>query len=223
MDRMTAKEIAAAVNGTIVAGPENATIDRVTTDSREVQPGVLFIGVRGESFDGSTFAPQAIAAGAAGVIVSFWATKSPGSAFVIVVANTTRALGLLAKSQRERRALRVVGITGSVGKTTTKEMLASILNGHVKHLTAPKNWNNEFGLPQTLLLLEPDHEVAVVELAMRGMGEIRLLAKIAQPQIGVITNIGLSHVERTGSVQATAVAKAELLELLPSDGIAILP
>jgi UDP-N-acetylmuramoyl-tripeptide--D-alanyl-D-alanine ligase len=223
MVRMTGREIAEIVGGSIVAGPADGVACGVCTDTRELRPGQLFVALRGEQFDGNLFADEAIARGAGGVVVSVWAARDPGAAFVIVVEDTLAALGLLGSANRLRYDLPVVAITGSVGKTTTKMMLASILDRVMPYAVAPENWNNEIGVPKTLLAIDETHRAAVLELAMRGIGEIRQLARISHPTIGVITNIGLSHVERTGSIEATALAKAELLEEMSADGIAVLP
>ena len=173
-------------------------------DSRRVSPGDLFVAVgRGEEF-----VDDARAAGAAATLV-------PDDAF--------GALAAIGRSVRERSAARVVSITGSVGKTSTKDILAALLAPHVRLVAAEAGYNNEVGLPLTLCRIEPETEVVITELGMRGPGQIRALAEIARPDIGVITQIAPVHLELLGSIEAIARAKAELLEVLPDGGIAIVP
>jgi len=173
-------------------------------DSRRVSPGDLFVAVG----RGSGFLADARAAGATATLV-------PDDAFA--------ALAKIGRAVRARSEARVIAITGSVGKTSTKDILAALLAPHVQLVAAEAGYNNEVGLPLTLCRLEPETEVVITELGMRGPGQIRALAEIARPDIGVITKIAPAHLEQLGSMDAIARAKAELLEALPEGGIAIVP
>ena len=222
MEEISVQKVIGAVNGRLLAGDPVSTITGVSTDTRTIRPGDLFFALKGENADGHAYVPKAIEAGA-GVVISDESSLPGGTnAIAIKVEDPLWALGDLAKYYRSLFKVRVVGITGSVGKTTTKEMLTAILEQKWKVLKNKANYNNEIGLPLTLFELDRSHEVAVLEMAMRGLGEIQRLASIAKPEIGVITNIGISHIERLGSQGAVADAKVELLGELPPDGVAIL-
>ena len=222
MEEISVQKVIGAVNGRLLAGDPVSTITGVSTDTRTIRPGELFFALKGENADGHAYVPKAIEAGA-GVVISDESSLPGGTnTIAIKVEDPLWALGDLAKYYRSLFKVRVVGITGSVGKTTTKEMLTAILEQKWKVLKNKANYNNEIGLPLTLFELDRSHEVAVLEMAMRGLGEIQRLASIAKPEIGVITNIGISHIERLGSQGAIADAKAELLGELPPDGVAIL-
>lgn len=188
----------------------------ISTDSRTVQAGELFLALRGESFDGHRFIEVAFARGAVAVLVDC-PTELPH----LWVADTLVAYQALARWWRSRFALPVIGITGSVGKTSTKEMLAAALGYYGPVLKSAANHNNDIGVPQTLLQLNSHHQFAVLEMAMRGPGEIARLAATAQPTHGLITGIGRAHIGRLGSQVAIAKAKCELLASLDS-GVAIL-
>jgi UDP-N-acetylmuramoyl-tripeptide--D-alanyl-D-alanine ligase len=179
-------------------------ITGVQVDSRLVEPGDLFVAVSG----GEAFLDDARARGAAATLV-------PDDAHA--------ALAALGSAVRARSDARVVAITGSVGKTSTKDVLAALLRPHLRTVEAPRGFNNEIGLPLTLCRVEPDTEVVVTEMAMRGPGQIRELARIARPHLGVITSIAPVHLEQLGSLENIARAKAELLEELPSGAVAVLP
>lgn len=190
-------------------------------DSRELTNGNLFIAFNGENVDGHDYLQAAQAAGAAAALVERWIDIDLPQ---VVVTNTQAALWALAKYWREQFELPVIGITGSNGKTTVKEMLASILTVAGQQILVTKgNRNNELGLPLMLLELEPQHQAAVLEMGAGQPGDIRLLASLAQPHIGVITHIGPAHIERLGSVYGVAQTKAELFACLPDDGVAIYP
>lgn len=194
---------------------------KVCTDTRAGAEGALFFALRGENSDGHDYVADAFAKGAVASVVDHLVEGVEGPQFV--VPDTLAALGDLAAYYRDRFAIPIVAITGSVGKTSTKEMTAAALRTRYKVLASEKNFNNEIGVPLTLFALEEDHQVAVIEMGMRASGEIARLAEIARPTVGVITNIGLSHIERLESRDAIAAAKAELLEALPEDGVAVLP
>jgi UDP-N-acetylmuramoyl-tripeptide--D-alanyl-D-alanine ligase len=204
-------------------------INGICTDSRKAEPGALFFALIGEHADGHAYVPQALARGA--VTVEARETERGrqgegergGGPVQLVVEDPLKALGELARAYRRLFTVKVLGITGSVGKTSTKEMTAHILRSRFGVLATEKNYNNEIGVPLTLFGLNRTHEAAVVEMGMRALGEIRTLADIAQPDIAMITNIGHAHEEMLGSRKAIAEAKAEILERLPTDGAAILP
>jgi UDP-N-acetylmuramoyl-tripeptide--D-alanyl-D-alanine ligase len=194
----------------------------VHTDSREVEPGGLFFALRGAASDGRRFIQDAVARGAAGVVVEEAPDESL-AAEVIVVPDTWAALYELARHRLEEAAPLVVGITGSNGKTSTKEMLAAILSSSFNVLKTEGNLNTETGVPLTILRLEPGvHQVLVLEMGMQGPGEIARLAALASPRIGIVTGIGTVHIEFFDSMAGIAGAKAELVEALPPDGLAIL-
>ena len=190
-------------------------------DSRHLQPGQLFFAIRGRRFDGHEFVPDVLERQAAGAVVErgFWENSSPGIRQTLIpVQDTTAALQRLARAVRRLWAGRVIAITGSTGKTTTKEILAALLASRYSVLKTRGNLNNFYGLPLVLLGLEPSHEVAVVELAMSAPGEIRRLARIAEPEIGVVTNVAPVHLQSFNSVDAIAMAKRELIQELKSHG-----
>lgn len=223
MERLSVQEVVQAVQGKLLQGDPDSAITGISTDTRSLKPGDLFFALQGEHADGHVYVPRAVESGAGGVIVTDESSVPAGfDTAVIKVDDPLWAFGDLAQYYRGKFDVRVIGITGSVGKTTTKEILSSILSLKWNVLKNPVNYNNEIGVPLTLFQLNPSHEICVIEMAMRGLGEIRRLAIIAQPSVGVITNIGLSHIERLGSQGAIADAKAELLSELPADGIAIL-
>ena len=199
-------------------------VRRISTDSRTVERGDLFFAIQGENFDGHRFITDALRKGAAGAVAG--RERVPEDALsagvVLAVADPLLALGSLAAWHRNRFPIKVVAVTGSVGKTTTKDLVAAVLSRKFRTLKSPGNLNAEIGLPLTLFDLGPNHEVLVVEMAMRGPGQIRYLARIARPDVAVITNIGLSHMELLGSQDAIADAKAELLDFLPRGGAAVL-
>mgnify|MGYP000168030153 CR=1 FL=1 len=216
------KTLARVVNGRLVRGNPEGTVGRISTDTRTLVPGDLFFALKGERYDGHAFAAQAAARGAVGVVVRDLPWELPEPVAIIQVADTLRALQQLAAYTRERSGVRLIGVTGSTGKTTTKDLAAAVLSARYRVMATPENLNNEIGLPLTLLALEAHHEVAVCELAMRGAGEIDALCRIARPDAGVITNIGETHLELLGSVANIARAKGELLDHIPPGGFAIL-
>jgi UDP-N-acetylmuramoyl-tripeptide--D-alanyl-D-alanine ligase len=226
-------EIAAALGAEVVAEGPAESPRRATINSAEAGPGDLFFGLRGENRDGAEFAPAAIEAGAWGVVVSpaFREQLSPVSgeksvhtsvsAWVLVVDEPLAAMQSLAREYRRVLGARVVGVTGSVGKTSVKDIAKALLPGKV-HANR-QNFNTEIGLPLTLLEAPDDTDILVLEMAMRGKGQIAELAMIAEPEVAVITNVGPVHVELLGSVEAIAAAKAEILDDLPEDGTAVVP
>jgi len=192
-------------------------------DSRTVQPGELFFAVKGERLDGHDFVEQALKKGAAAAVVSRSDLSRYGSnARLLTVNDTLAALQTLATAVRKLWGKALIAVTGSAGKTTTKEAIAHVLASRFRVLKSEANFNNHFGLPLMLLKLEPGHDVAVIEIGMSHAGEIRALAKIAQPEIGVVTNVAPVHLEFFDSLAAIAGAKYELIESLPAGSTAIL-
>jgi UDP-N-acetylmuramoyl-tripeptide--D-alanyl-D-alanine ligase len=180
------------------------TVTGVDVDSRRIRPGDLFVAVSG----GEAFADDA---------------RSRGAAATLVPDDAHAALAALGSAVRARSDARVVAITGSVGKTSTKDILAALLRTRLRTVAAPDGFNNEIGLPLTLCRIEPETEVVVTEMAMRGAGQIRDLARIARPELGVITAIAPAHLEQMGTLENIARAKAELLDELPAGSVAVLP
>jgi UDP-N-acetylmuramoyl-tripeptide--D-alanyl-D-alanine ligase len=227
---LAAEQIAAAMGAEIVARGQPGAPSRAVVASGEAAPGDLFFGLRGGRTDGGSYAAAAIAAGAWGAVVSP-ALRShfvPHSGknydingWVFVVADPLAALQRLARAWRRELGARVVGVTGSVGKTSVKDIARALLPGRV-HANR-ENLNTEIGLPLTVLEAPEDTELLVLEMAMRGAGQIAELAAIAEPEVAVITNVGPVHVELLGSVEAIAAAKAEALAALPAGGTAVVP
>lgn len=218
---LTLQEVADASAGRLEGGDPRALVRAVSTDSRKLARGDLFVGLRGEQFDGDTHAAQALAAGAVAVMVGAASARALPGAPSIIVDNGRAALQLLAASVRRRSGVKVVAVTGSAGKTATKDILAALLRPVARTIATSGNLNNEIGVPLTLLDIQPDTEVAVVEMGMRGRGQIRELARIAAPDVGIITTIAPVHLELMGTMADVAAAKAELLEEL--GGAAIVP
>jgi UDP-N-acetylmuramoyl-tripeptide--D-alanyl-D-alanine ligase len=223
MIRMTASEVSQACGGRLLRGVPDVQIEAVVIDSRKVVPGACFFAIVGDRTDGHEYLEAAISAGASALVVH----QDPGARLgnsevaIIEVDNTTAALQSLAAYVRMRVDPRVVAITGSVGKTSTKHFTAALLQERWDVHSTPGNLNNHWGLPLSLLGLEEHHEIMVAELGMSGPGEIRDLARIARPQIGVITNVAPVHMEFFASVEDVAAAKAELAEELPPTGTLI--
>ncbi|MBN3923425.1 UDP-N-acetylmuramoyl-tripeptide--D-alanyl-D-alanine ligase [Nostoc sp. NMS4] len=192
----------------------------IQTDSRTLKPGEVFVAFRGDKFDGHEFVPTAIAKGAIAAIVDF-EYENPGFP-VLQVKDTLKAYQKLGRWWRDRFNIPVIGVTGSVGKTTTKELIAAVLGTKGRVHKTYGNYNNEIGVPKTLLELGAENDYAVIEMAMRGRGQIAELTQIARPTIGVITNVGTAHIELLGSEEAIAEAKCELLAEMSADGVAIL-
>jgi UDP-N-acetylmuramoyl-tripeptide--D-alanyl-D-alanine ligase len=224
---LTIESIAAAVSGRVLQGGPRRWIEGVSTDSRTIRPGELFIPLKGEHFDGHAFIGQAVRSGAPAILVSGdWKREAlpelPSDTSVIAVADTLTALGDLARAWAQDTTATIIAITGSNGKTTTREMTATILERSCAVLKPRCNWNNLIGLPLTLLELRPRHRIAVLELGMNRRGEIKRLAQIAQPRIGVITNIGPVHLEHLKTLEEVARAKGELFESLGSSSHAVI-
>jgi len=212
--RLTAAWVAASMAGTIAAGTSDGEFGNVSIDTRTIGAGDLFVAIRGERFDGAQFAAQAIEGGASGVVVprGWSAAGAAGSAIVIEVDDTTVALQALANAIRRESGTTVVAITGSAGKTTTKEVTWAFLSARYRVIRNRGNLNNHIGLPLSLIALRERPEIAVVELGMNHAGEISTLVRIAEPDVRVWTNVGEAHLGFFASMDAIADAKAEVLE-----------
>ena len=221
MKKMNLEEIAGAVDARIIGGQTDLYCGRVSTDTRQIASGDLFIALVGERFDAHDFLPQAVEKGAAAVVAGQLPAEEI-SVPLLLVEDTLYALQQLAAYNRRQFTLPVVAVTGSNGKTTTKDLIAAVLSRRYKTLRTMGNFNNHIGMPLTLLELDDTYGAAVLEMGMRGLGEIELLASVARPTIAVITNIGETHLERLGSVENIAAAKSEVLQRLHPEGTAIL-
>ena len=223
MQPMTVTEIAAAVHG-VWKNPraEVPVVSAVSTDSRKQSPGSLFIPWVGEKFDGHDFIDAALEGGAAGCLCARLPEKLRSDKFYIQVDDTRLALKALASAYRDKFQIPFVQITGSVGKTTTKEMIAAVLGAKYRCLKTPENFNNDIGTPLTLLGLGPEHQAAVIETGMNHFGEIRYLGEMVRPDVAVISNIGDAHIEYLGSREGILKAKCEIFENLKEGGLAVL-
>lgn len=216
---MKASEVIAATKAAIA----DFDFTGVTTDSRAVKPGELFVALKGGNFDGHDYCVKAAELGAAGVVVSRDVEGLPAGVSVFKVEDTLLAYQQLAHAYRlKQQGLKVFAITGSNGKTSTKDLLAACLSAKYKVVKTQGNFNNEIGLPKTLLSIQPDTDIAVVEMGMRGLGQIAELCRIAEPDSGLITNVGETHMELLGSMENIGKAKSEIVVDLPSDGFAVL-
>ncbi|WP_249862547.1 UDP-N-acetylmuramoyl-tripeptide--D-alanyl-D-alanine ligase [Paenibacillus konkukensis] len=221
MIKRTLEQIAAMAGGALTAGAESLTVHGVSKDTRTLQEGNLYVPLIGESFDGHQFVKDAAAKGA---VASLWQKDRhprPADIPLIVVDDTLEALQRLAKAYRLELPVRIVGITGSNGKTTTKDMTASVLGSSFQVHKTLGNYNNHIGLPLTLLQLDENTEIAVLEMGMSGRGEIRFLSELAEPELVIITNIGEAHLLQLGSREEIARAKTEILAGLQEDGTLI--
>jgi UDP-N-acetylmuramoyl-tripeptide--D-alanyl-D-alanine ligase len=220
--KLTLARIAEFVSGSAAFAPEDVA-HGYSIDSRTVGPGQLFFAVKGERLDGHDFVESSLEGGAvAAVVRKDQLGRYPRQTRLLAVEDTLVALQTLARAVRKLWGKPLIGITGSMGKTTTKEAVAHVLSTRFRVLKSEGNFNNHFGLPLMLLKLEPEHDVAVIEMGMSHAGEIRALAKIAQPEIGVVTNVAPVHLEFFDSVAAIALAKYELVESLPASGTTVL-
>ena len=216
----TIREIMAAVNGTFT-GDCTLLDERITAvhiDSRKIVPGSVFVAIKGENTDGYNYIPSAIESGALCAI-----TDRPYDGYPCVVVNdSTAALQDMARAYRKKLNITVIGITGSVGKTTTKEIVASVLEQKYKVIKTEGNFNNGLGLPLTIMSIAPDTEIAVVEMGMNHEGEMRLLSSIALPSMCIMTNIGMSHIENLGTRENIFKAKSEIFEYMSATARCIL-
>lgn len=243
-DILQSMDLRGSVDEALPSLLDRETFTDVVIDSRSIIRGALFVALPGEHVDGHQFIDDAFRRGARGAIVRRdWAAGhmqtldhsvaivadadslnlvQTDQSILFAVADPLTTLQRLSAAYRRRMPARVIGITGSVGKTSTKEVTAAILRQRLRTHFSGKSYNNEIGVPLTLLALQPEHEVAVIEMGTYGPGEIALLCDLAQPHIAIVTNVGVSHLERMKTPEVIAQAKGELVEALPSDGIAIL-
>jgi len=217
MARITLAQAAVWCGGTIDAKYADVTFLGANNDSREVQSGQLFVALQGAR-DGHDFIPMAFEKGAAAVLC----THCDGDYPAIVVKDTRIALGQIAREERKRIGMKVIGVTGSVGKSTTKEMIASVLETTYRVAKTPANHNNDIGMPMAILSIPEDTEIAVLEMGMNHFREIAYLASIGLPDLAVITNIGTMHIEHLGSKEGILQAKLEILEGLQAGGVIFL-
>jgi UDP-N-acetylmuramoyl-tripeptide--D-alanyl-D-alanine ligase len=223
---LSARRVAEVTGGELVSGSPDTMVNGASVDSRSIVPGCAFVAFLGEHVDGHAFIPEALDAGARALVVTRWDDKVRATldraqrrdAAVIVVRNAPQALATLARYHRSRLACPVVAITGSTGKTTTKDFLAAALGTKLRVTATPGNRNNELGVPLTILEAGTETDVLVVEMGMRGAGQILALCDIARPTHGMVTNIGQTHMELLGSQEAIAHAKGELVRCIPAEG-----
>jgi UDP-N-acetylmuramoyl-tripeptide--D-alanyl-D-alanine ligase len=233
MKQWTVQQVAAAAGATVIAKPSaDGGPDRATIDSRDVGPGALFVGLPGATHDGGAFAPQALQAGAWGVLATpehaehaahVEAAPDTLAGAVLAAPQPLTALQRLAAAWRQELGAQVIGVTGSTGKTSTKDLLNALLNPHRRTVASRANFNTEIGLPLEILAAPGATEVLVLEMGMRGAGQIAELAEIARPDVAVIVSVGPVHLELMGTVQAVAGAKAELIGALAPGGTAVIP
>ena len=224
MERITLGQLLEAVHGKLLGSfcDLDAAVGRVDTDSRNIHPGSLFIPLVGERFDGHAYINSALEGGAVGCLTARERESYRADKFYVKVANTQRALRDLAAWYKSRFQIPFVAVTGSVGNTTAKDMIAAVLSTRYRVLKTEGNFNNDVGLPLTILRLEREHQICVLEMGMDKFGEIDYLADIVKPEVGIITNIGDAHIERLGSRENIFKAKCELLPHVKKDGLLIL-
>jgi len=205
----------------MIADGRGVALGRIVTDSRQVEQGDVFWALRGVHHEGDCFVDEAFRRGAHGAVASH-IESVPEECWALLVDDTQLALTQWARWRRRKCTGIVIGVTGSVGKTTTRQMIHTVLQSRLKGTASPRNYNNHWGVPLSMLAIEPQHDYAVLELAASGPGEIATLAELCQPKVGVITQLGDAHLGGFGSRQGVAEAKTELLAALPADGQAVL-
>ncbi|WP_031513414.1 UDP-N-acetylmuramoyl-tripeptide--D-alanyl-D-alanine ligase [Desulfofalx alkaliphila] len=223
MKKVTIGEIVSAVKGDLLQGDPNRPVERVSTDTRSLLPGDIFFALVGANHDGHQYALQAVDKGAAALVLAKAIPGIDSRVPVIKVSDTLLALQALAAYNRRQFDIPVIAVTGSNGKTTTKDLIYSVLSQKYRVLKTRGNFNNEIGLPLTLLELNEEHDMAVLEMGMRGLGQIDELCKIAGINAGIITNIGETHLEVLGSIENIAQAKGEILQNVPPEGFGLIP
>ena len=214
-------DVAEKIGGTILQGSESLTFHKFNIDSRSTEPGELFFALTAKR-NGHDFVPSAVKRGASGAVISQPTALADKDIALIQVKDTLKALQELARKVLQEYSVKVIGITGSIGKTTTKEFASCLLSQDFKVLKSEGNLNNHLGVPLSLLKLEDDHDVAVLEMAMSSLGEIQSLTRIAPPDIAVITNINPVHLQFFKSIEEIALAKKEILDGAKKDGTAVL-
>lgn len=222
MPRFTVQDLVRATHGALVGGDLGIPVTGVSIDSRTLSVGEAFVAIKGYRLDGHAFLSEAAARGASCLVVHHLPDELPATAPVVLVDDTTRALGRLAAFHRSRFDLPVVAVTGSNGKTTTKEMLAALLGTRWTVLKPDGSLNNQWGLPLTLLRLSPDHQALVVELGTNQPGEIASLASLCRPTVGVVTTVAAAHTEAFKTLEGVRAEKAALVRAIPADGAVVL-
>src|SRR5437899_5375739 len=223
MNPLTLSQIAQFAEASLSSGDGTVVINKVSTDSRTIKPGELFVALRGENFEGHDFIEAGAKAGATGALVDLkWAGNVPNNFALLRATDTLQAYQTLAANYRRSLALKVLAITGSNGKTSTKDFAASVLARRFRVTKTEGNFNNHIGLPRTILEATSEDEVAVWEIGMNHPGEIATLSKIAAPDAAIITNIGVAHIEFMGSREAIAAEKGALAEVIETQGTVIL-
>jgi UDP-N-acetylmuramoyl-tripeptide--D-alanyl-D-alanine ligase len=223
MNALTLSQIAQFAGGSLSPGTGEIRLSKVSTDSRTLKPGELFVALRGENFDGHKFVEAVAKAGAAGAMVDLhWHGKVPNGFALIRVPDTLVAYQNLAANYRKSLSLKVLAITGSNGKTSTKDFVASVLARKFRVTKTEGNYNNHVGLPRTMLEATSDHEIGVWEIGMNHPGEVAALSKIAAPDAAIITNVGVAHIEFMGSREAIAQEKGALAEAVGPEGVIVL-
>ena len=210
---MTFKEMLNAIDGEVIVQKEEINFNKLCIDTRKIEKNNVFLAIKGANFNGNDFAVKALENGASVVIideVKFELKEVQNKGTIIKVKDTREALLNLAKFYREKLGLKVVGVTGSTGKTSTKDLIAALLSDKYKVFKTKGNFNNDIGLPLMILELTSEFDVAVLEMGMSSLGEIELLASVARPDVGVITNIGLSHIENLKTQENILKAKMEI-------------
>ena len=227
---LSVERLVEIVGGELLAGPESTMVNGLAVDSRQVTPGCAFVAFPGEQVDGHSYLSQAVASGARALLVTrdedsfreVVAMSRRSDVAMVLVPDSLAAVQSLAEYHRKRLSCPVVAITGSTGKTTTKDFIRSVLGTRMVVTATEGNRNNELGVPLTVMAAGADTEVLVVEMAMRGAGQIERLCQIASPTVGLVTNVGYSHMELLGSQEAIASAKGELVRAIPSSGAVFL-
>ena len=218
MEKITVQDIIAATGGELISGNKETVIKNVSIDSRRINEDTLFVPLKGEKSDGHDYIKKAFEGGAVATISE---KRIDCENAVILVENCSKALGDIAKYYKKKFNVKTVAVTGSVGKTTTKDMLSAVMSMQYNTLKTEGNFNNELGLPLTALKLNHSHEAAVFEMGMSAFGEISYLADIARPDVAIITNIGMSHIENLGSQEGIFKAKTEICEYFDKDSLLI--
>src|SRR5437764_8488452 len=223
MNPLTLSQIARFAEASLSSGDGTAVINKVSTDSRTIKPGELFVALRGENFEGHDFIEASAKAGATGALIDLnWAANVPNNFALLRATDTLQAYQTLAANYRRSLALKVLAITGSNGKTSTKDFAAAVLARRFRVTKTEGNFNNHVGLPRTILEATAQHEVAVWEIGMNHPGEVAALSKLAAPDVAIITNIGIAHIEFMGSREAIAAEKGALVEAVGAEGTVIL-
>lgn len=220
MQELSVKEIMDAVGGKLISGSADVTPSKIITDSRHMEKGALFIPIVGPTFNGHDFIAASFECGAAAALTQEDTEPMLGRT-IVRVEDTKKALGDIARFYKKKYRVPTVAVTGSVGKTTTKDILYSVLAKKYNTVKTQGNFNNDIGLPHTVFGQEKEHDMAVLEMGQSGFGEIRYLASIALPDIAVITNIGTSHIEKLGSREGIFKAKMEITDFFQKDNVLI--